>query len=132
MSLKLWHLRKRYIHLILHFGDASHFHSLPQLNYNIHSRCILYTKFAASAWVEDLLSGLTDLIRWYRTVTLSHEFRIGQRLDKGEVNDNLSAADYKKDTPGTAIDVGFPLQSAVVKRYGTKQMLYLLLVEIAL
>ncbi len=61
------------------------------------------------------MNGLTDLVRWYRTVTLSNEFRAGRRLDR-EVNDNLSAADHKQDPPGAAIDAGFPLQSAVVKR----------------
>ncbi len=59
------------------------------------------------------MKGLTHLVRWYHTVTLSNEFRVG-RLD-GEVHDDFSAAGGKQDSLG-AVDAGLPLQSALVKR----------------
>ncbi len=62
------------------------------------------------------MKGLTDLVRWYHTLTLSNEFKLGQ-LDRKVHDDLSSTAGGKYDSTGT-IDFGLPLQSAVVKRSG--------------
>ncbi len=61
------------------------------------------------------MKGLTHLVRWYHTVTLSNEFKV-ERLVDGEAHDEFRAAGGKQDSLGV-IDASLPLQSAVVKRW---------------